>query len=131
MKGGGTKPTIELALSARVVRRLTEFFGAENVTPEKMARLGYGELLRIPGFGRKALHEVEEWLFVHGLNLNPSSRDPVKIEQHVAWRLSGQDDRIEEEAWLEREQYREQKSKEQEESISELRTFPSLSLPGG
>lgn len=115
MRPDKIKPTMELTLSGRAMRRLIKFFGAGNVTPEVVAKVGYGELLRLDGFGRKTLHEVEEWLFFHGLSLNPSSRDPQEIERHVRWRLAGQDDRMEEEAHLERERCRELRSKEREE----------------
>jgi DNA-directed RNA polymerase alpha subunit len=66
-----TQPIEETGLSNRVVKRLLEEYNGIAVarTAGQLTCCTDVELMRIPGFGRGSLAEVEAWLAARGVGL--------------------------------------------------------------
>ena len=69
----------DMHLPTRQMNALRHLLDRAQVTPEEVARLGYGVLERAPGVGRQSIEVIRAWLRKHGLDLQGRARETHRL----------------------------------------------------
>ena len=69
----------DMRLPTRQMNALRHLLDRAQVTPEEVARLGFGVLERAPGVGRQSIEVIRAWLQKHGLDLQGRAREAHRL----------------------------------------------------
>ena len=61
------------------INALRHLLDRAQVTPEDVARLGFGVLERAPGVGRQSIEVIRAWLRKYGLDLQGQARETKRL----------------------------------------------------